>query len=58
MSPDAKIVTLPHEPAVRWPVFDADDEAFVSGLVSAGHASTAGYSDPRYPVAGRVPRTG
>lgn len=38
--------------------FDADDEAFVSGLVSAGHASTPGYSDPRYPVAGRVPRTG
>jgi aryl-alcohol dehydrogenase (NADP+) len=37
--------------------FDADDEAFVSGLVAAGHASTAGYSDPRYPVAGRVPRT-
>jgi aryl-alcohol dehydrogenase (NADP+) len=37
--------------------FDADDEAFVSGLVSAGHASTPGYSDPRYPVAGRVPRT-
>ena len=38
--------------------FDADDEAFVSGLVNAGHASTPGYSDPRYPVAGRVPRTG
>ena len=38
--------------------FDADDEAFVSGLVSAGHASTPGYSDPRYPVAGRVPRAG
>jgi aryl-alcohol dehydrogenase (NADP+) len=37
--------------------FDADDEGFVSGLVSAGHASTPGYSDPRYPVAGRVPRT-
>jgi aryl-alcohol dehydrogenase (NADP+) len=38
--------------------FDADDEAFVSGLVAAGHASTPGYSDPRYPIAGRVPRTG
>ncbi len=38
--------------------FDADDEAFVSALVNAGHASTPGYSDPRYPVAGRVPRTG
>ena len=38
--------------------FDADDETFVSGLVNAGHASTPGYSDPRYPVAGRVPRSG
>ena len=37
--------------------FDADDEAFVSGLVSAGHASTPGYSDPRYPIDGRMPRT-
>ncbi|HKX41156.1 MAG TPA: aldo/keto reductase [Burkholderiaceae bacterium] len=37
--------------------FDADDEAFVSGLVSAGHASTPGYSDPRYPIDGRLPRT-
>jgi len=36
--------------------FDAKDEAFVSGLVSAGHASTPGYSDPRYPIEGRVPR--
>jgi aryl-alcohol dehydrogenase-like predicted oxidoreductase len=38
--------------------FDAEDEAFVSALVNAGHASTPGYTDPRYPVAGRVPRTG
>lgn len=37
--------------------FSADDEAFVSALVSAGHASTAGYNDPQYPVAGRAPRT-
>ncbi|MEO6033273.1 MAG: aldo/keto reductase [Burkholderiaceae bacterium] len=36
--------------------FDAADEAFVSALVNAGHASTPGYSDPQYPVAGRVPR--
>ena len=37
--------------------FDAEDEAFVSAMVNAGHASTPGYTDPRYPVAGRVPRT-
>ena len=35
---------------------DADDEAFVDGLVPAGHASTHGYTDPLYPVTGRVPR--
>ena len=38
--------------------FDADDEAFVSALVAAGHASTPNYTDPQYPVMGRVPRTG
>ena len=38
--------------------FTAEDEAFVSGLVSTGHASTAGYNDPAYPVVGRVPRAG
>lgn len=38
--------------------FDAEDEAFVSALVSTGHASTAGYNDPAYPVVGRVARTG
>ena len=38
--------------------FTAEDEAFVSGLVSAGHASTPGYNDPAYPLAGRVPRSG
>jgi aryl-alcohol dehydrogenase-like predicted oxidoreductase len=32
------------------------DEAFVSGLVPPGHASTPGYTDPAYPVAGRIPR--
>ena len=37
--------------------FDAQDEAFVSGLVAAGHASTPGYTDAQYPVAGRVPRS-
>ena len=36
--------------------FSAEDEAFVSSLVSTGHASTAGYNDPAYPVVGRVAR--
>jgi aryl-alcohol dehydrogenase-like predicted oxidoreductase len=31
-----------------------DDEAFVDGLVPPGHASTPGYSDPGYPIEGRV----
>lgn len=34
----------------------AEDEAFVSSLVPAGHASTWGYTDPGYPVEGRQPR--
>ena len=38
--------------------FDAEDEAFVSGLVAAGHASTPGYTDAQYPVSGRQPATG
>ena len=33
--------------------FTADDEAFFDSLVPAGHASTAGYSDPLYPIEGR-----
>jgi len=32
---------------------DAEDEAFVDGLVSPGHASTPGYTDPAYPIEGR-----
>ena len=43
--------------AVNVP-FSAEDEAFVSALVSTGHASTPGYNDPQYPVVGRVPHTG
>ncbi|HMO47629.1 MAG TPA: aldo/keto reductase [Rubrivivax sp.] len=42
--------------ALRQP-FDAEDEAFFAGLVPAGHASTPGYTDAQYPVAGRVPRS-
>jgi len=36
---------------------DAEDEAFVDRLVAPGQVSTPGYSDPRYPPRGRVPRT-
>ena len=36
--------------------FDAVDEAFVSALVTTGHASTPGYNDPQYPIVGRVAR--
>lgn len=43
--------------AARAVTLTADDEAFVSGLVPAGHASTHGYTDPIYPVTGRQPRS-
>lgn len=33
---------------------DAEDEAFADALVPPGHASTPGYTDPAYPVEGRV----
>lgn len=39
-------------------VLDARDETFVDSLVAPGHASTPGYTDPQYPVTGRVPRQG
>jgi aryl-alcohol dehydrogenase-like predicted oxidoreductase len=32
----------------------AEDERFVDALVAPGHASTPGYTDPGYPVEGRV----
>ena len=35
--------------------FGAEDEALVDRLVAPGHPSTPGYSDPRYPPAGRRP---
>jgi len=35
--------------------FGAEDEALVDSLVAPGHPSTPGYTDPRYPVAGRQP---
>ena len=33
--------------------FSVEDEALVDGLVAAGHPSTPGYSDPKYPLSGR-----
>ena len=33
-----------------------EDEALIDGLVPLGHPSTAGYSDPSYPIEGRVAR--
>lgn len=38
--------------------FSAEDEALIDSMVAAGHPSTAGFSDPRYPLTGRQPRTG
>ncbi len=35
---------------------DAADEAAVDRLVAPGHASTHGYTDPAYPVEGRLAR--
>jgi aryl-alcohol dehydrogenase (NADP+) len=35
--------------------FTAADEALIDGLVPAGHPSTPGYTDPRYPLTGRRP---
>ncbi|NML47026.1 aldo/keto reductase [Ramlibacter sp. G-1-2-2] len=36
--------------------FTAEDESLVDGLVAPGHPSTPGFTDPQYPVTGRVPR--
>jgi aryl-alcohol dehydrogenase (NADP+) len=40
--------------ALQW-TLTAADEAFVDSLVAPGHSSTPGYTDPQYPVTGRVP---
>lgn len=40
MKSEMKIVTLPHAPAVRWPVFDADAEAAVLQILRDGNVST------------------
>ena len=34
--------------------FSAQDEAVVDGLVPSGHPSTPGYTDPAYPLIGRI----
>jgi aryl-alcohol dehydrogenase (NADP+) len=36
--------------------FDAEDEALLDRLVAPGHPSTPGYTDPLYPVTGRLVR--
>lgn len=36
--------------------FGPDDEALIDGMAMPGHPSTPGYTDPRYPIEGRVPR--
>lgn len=38
--------------------FTVEDEALVDSLVPAGHPSTPGYSDPAYPLEGRISRAG
>jgi aryl-alcohol dehydrogenase-like predicted oxidoreductase len=37
--------------------FTAQDEALVDRLVAPGHPSTPGYTDPQFPITGRVART-
>jgi aryl-alcohol dehydrogenase-like predicted oxidoreductase len=37
--------------------FTVEDEALVDQLVAAGHPSSPGFTDPGYPVLGRVPHT-
>jgi aryl-alcohol dehydrogenase (NADP+) len=46
-----------HYVAALDATFDADDEALANGLVAPGHPSSPGFTDPGYPVLGRVPRT-
>lgn len=38
--------------------FTAEDEALIDKLVPIGHPSTPGYSDPQYPIEGRVAVSG
>ena len=43
-------------PALDY-VVSAEDEALVDAMVGSGHPSTPGYTDPAYPLNGRIPRT-
>ena len=38
--------------------YGADDEDLINSLVPSGHPSTPGYTDPQYPIEGRVSRVG
>jgi aryl-alcohol dehydrogenase-like predicted oxidoreductase len=42
--------------ALQEASFTQEDEALVDRLVAPGHPSTPGYTDPNYPVKGRLPR--
>jgi aryl-alcohol dehydrogenase (NADP+) len=35
--------------------FNTEDEALFDSLVAPAHTSTPGYTDPQFPVLGRVP---
>ena len=48
---DGYVAALDHK-------FTAADEALIDRLVPPGHPSTPGFSDPAYPIEGRVARTG
>ena len=48
---DGYVTALDHK-------FTAADEALIDRLVPPGHPSTPGFSDPAYPIEGRVARTG
>jgi aryl-alcohol dehydrogenase (NADP+) len=43
--------------ALQEAAFTTEDEALVDRLVPPGHPSTPGYTDPNYPVRGRLPRS-
>ena len=42
--------------ALNAPPLTAEDEALINRLVPPGHPSTHGFTDPNYPVLGRIPR--
>ncbi len=44
-------------PALNYRL-NAEDEAFIDSLVASGHPSTHGFSDPKHPFFGRIPRHG